>query len=273
MKSVQKPDEQTMDSSHPRDQVVGKRAGPDEKRAADSSMVRCPSAYPDMSIVSLDDRNEEITEQWQDCLHDWYACRDDQCSAKNDRVSSGVSQRRCRSNLCACLKRHSISTPRECDAHSASRGPAVVPPQQPSAVAWFQYCFRVSHLFGVPSPRKMDSTDGTYFPGISKAPTNVANVVGTIATTAKMMFVHVLMVGIVSFVDHAVHAFPVVDALSTNSPCVDMFQLDRLQSQNRVEQRVRKTCLMNRMDLVQLGGYETNPEDPYTIAKKKKTCM
>ena len=117
-------------------------------------------------------------------------------------------------------------------------------------------------------PRKMDSTDRTHIPGMSRAPTNVASVVGKVAKTAKMMCVYVLMLGIVSFVDHAVHAFPVDDALSTNSPCVDMFQLDRLQSQNRVEQRVRKTCLMNRMDLVQLGGYVTNPEDPYTIAKK-----
>ena len=97
--SVQKRDEQTMDLLQPRDQVVGKRAEPDEKRAADSSMVRCRSAHPDMSIVSLDDSNEEITEQWQACLHDWYACRDGQCSAKSDRVSSGVSERRWRSTV------------------------------------------------------------------------------------------------------------------------------------------------------------------------------
>ena len=77
---VQKRDEQTMDSLQPRDQVVGKRAEPDEKRAADSSLVRCRSVHPDMSIVSPDDPNEEITEQWQDCLHDGYTCRDDQCS-------------------------------------------------------------------------------------------------------------------------------------------------------------------------------------------------
>ena len=46
-----------------------------------------------------------------------------------------------------------------------------------------------------------------------------------IATTARMMCVYVLMVGVVSFVDHAVHVFPVVDALSTNSPCVDFFSI------------------------------------------------
>ena len=37
----QKRDEQTTDSSQPRDQVVDKRAEPDEERAADSSMVLC----------------------------------------------------------------------------------------------------------------------------------------------------------------------------------------------------------------------------------------
>ena len=51
VKSVQKRDEQTMDSLQPRDQVVDKRAEPDEKRAADSSMVRCKSDHPDEFIV------------------------------------------------------------------------------------------------------------------------------------------------------------------------------------------------------------------------------
>ena len=43
---VQKRDEQTMDSLQPRDQVVDNRAEPDEKRAADSSMVRCRNDQP-----------------------------------------------------------------------------------------------------------------------------------------------------------------------------------------------------------------------------------
>ena len=111
--------------------------------------------------MPLDDPNEEVAEQWQDSLHDWYTCRNDQCSVKSARISSGVSQRRSSSNFCSCLKRRSVSvstnsqipTPCECDPHSASRGPVVVPPQKPSVVAWFQRCFRVSQLFGAPSPR------------------------------------------------------------------------------------------------------------------------
>ena len=75
-----------MDSLQRRDQVVDKRAEPDEKRAADSSMVRCRSGQPDKFLVPLDDPNEEITERWQDGLHDWYTCRDDQCSVKPNRI-------------------------------------------------------------------------------------------------------------------------------------------------------------------------------------------
>ena len=139
-----------------------------------SSMVRCGSDHPDEFIVPLDHPNEEITEQWQDGLHDLYTCRSDQCSVKSARISSGVSQKRSSSNFSSCLKRPSvsvstnsqISTPCESDPHSASRGPVVVPPQKPSAVTWFQRCFRVSHLFGAPSPRKVDSTNGVHIPGI-----------------------------------------------------------------------------------------------------------
>ena len=88
-----------MDSLQPRDQIVDKRAEPVEKRAADSSMVRCRSGYLDEFIVTLDDPNEEMTEQWQDGLPDWYTCRDDQCSANSNRFSSGVSHRRRSSNF------------------------------------------------------------------------------------------------------------------------------------------------------------------------------
>ena len=64
------------------------------RRAADSSMVRCRSDHPHEFIVFLDDPNVEITEQLQDGLHDWYTCRNDQCSVMSTRISSGVSQRR-----------------------------------------------------------------------------------------------------------------------------------------------------------------------------------
>ena len=53
----------------------------DEKRSADSLMVRCRSDHLDEFVVPFADPKEEITEQWQDGLHDWYTCRDaGQCS-------------------------------------------------------------------------------------------------------------------------------------------------------------------------------------------------
>ena len=70
-------DEQTMGSLQSRNQVVDKRAEPDEERAADSSMVTSGSDPPDDFPVPLVDPNEEITEQWHDDLHEWYICRDD----------------------------------------------------------------------------------------------------------------------------------------------------------------------------------------------------
>ena len=66
----QKRDEQTMGSSQPRDQATDKRTESDEERAADSSMVLGRSDHFGAFIVSLEDPNEEITEEWQDGLHD-----------------------------------------------------------------------------------------------------------------------------------------------------------------------------------------------------------
>ena len=104
--SVQKRDEQTMGSLQSRDQVADKRAEPDEKRTANSSIIRCRSDPLHEFVVPLGDPNEEITEQRQDGLHDWYTCRDDQCSVKS---ASGLSQRRSSNNICSCLRRHSVS--------------------------------------------------------------------------------------------------------------------------------------------------------------------
>ena len=105
-----------------------------------------------------------------------------------------------------------------------------------------------------------------HIPGISRAPTNGTSVVGKIATTAKMTCFFVLMVGATFCLDRVVHAFSVFDALPTTSPCVDIFHLDLRDS---VEQRVRRRSLMNRVDLVQLGGHVTNPEDPYTVVRDR----
>ena len=153
-----------------------------------------------------------------------------------------MSQRRSSHPFCPCLKQSvdtcrtisETSTPRERDAHSDL---GVVLPQKPSADAWFQRCFRVPHVFGLPSPREVDSTDRTYFPGISRVATNGSGVVGKIATTARMMCLYVLMVGATSCLDWVAHSIPVADALPTSCPRVDIFHLDVRDS---VEQRVRK---------------------------------
>ena len=92
-------------------------------------------------------------------------------------------------------------------------------------------------------------------------------VVGRIATTARMMCFYVLVVGATSCLDRVVHAFPVVNALPTTSPCVDIFHVDRRHSRD-MEQRVRRKRTMNRADLVQLGGHVTNPEDPNTCCQR-----
>ena len=121
-----------MGSLQLRNQVADRRAEPDEERAAEFSVVT--SGHPsDDFIVPLDDPNEEITEQWQDGLHDWYICRDDQCSVELATISRDVSQKRGYLRFCSCLKRcfvsactnSQISTPRECDSHSAAGDNAV----------------------------------------------------------------------------------------------------------------------------------------------------
>ena len=66
MIDCQKRDEQTMDPLQSRNQVADRRVEPDEERAADSSVVTGGSDPPDDFLVSLDEPNEEITEQWHD---------------------------------------------------------------------------------------------------------------------------------------------------------------------------------------------------------------
>ena len=69
-----------------------------------------------------------------------------------------------------------------------------------------------------------------------------------------------------SCLDRVVHAFPVADALPTGCPCVVPFHVDLRDS---VERRVRRKCLVNRVDLVQLGGQVLNPKDPYTAVRRR----
>ena len=98
-----------MGSLQSRNQVVDKRAEPDEERAADSSMVTGGSDPPDDFPVPLVDPNEEITEQWHDDLHEWNICRDDQCPVESTRISRDASQRRGHLRFFPCLKRRFVS--------------------------------------------------------------------------------------------------------------------------------------------------------------------
>ena len=70
-----------------------------------------------------------------------------------------------------------------------------------------------------------------------------------------------------SCVDRCGACVPVVDALPTTSQCLAFFHVDPLHSRDSGEKRVRRKCLMNRVDMVQLGGYVTNSEDPYSVVR------
>ena len=104
----QKRDEQTMGSLQARNQVADRRAEADEERAADSSVVTGGSVPSDDFPVSLDEPNEDITQQWHDDLHEWYICRDDQCSVESTGISRDVSQKRGYHRFCSC---HAVSSP------------------------------------------------------------------------------------------------------------------------------------------------------------------
>ena len=218
----------------PRNQVADRLAEPDEERAADSSMVSGRSDPLDDFVVPLDDPIDEITEQWQDGLDEWYVCRDEQ-------------------PLLLCRFRQH----KQCDAHSASRDPGVVLPQKPS---------RVLHVFGLPSPREVDPTDRTHFPGISRVATNGSGVVGKIATTARMMCLYVLMVGATSCLDWVAHSIPVVRHFRQVAHVWTSFTW---MFETAWSNGFAKKNLMNRVDLVQLGGHVPNPKDRYTAVRRR----
>ena len=166
-------------------------------------MVTGGSDPPDDFPLSLDEPNEEITEQWHDDLHEWYICRDHQCSVESTGISRDVSQKLGYHRVCSCLKRRfvsastnsKISTQHEFDSHSAAGDVGVVFSQKPSVVPWFQRCLCVPHLFGLPAPSKVDSSNRTHIPAISGVAANGSSVVGKIATTTRMMCWYLLMVG------------------------------------------------------------------------------
>ena len=234
---------QTKASLQPKDQVVDKRAEPNEEMAAHSS-VRCRTDHFDEFTVPLDDPNEEVTEQWQDGVHDCYTC-----SVKSARISSGVSQRRSSSNIWSFLRRRSVAVrtnsqvraPSECDPHSASRDPVLSCLHRShqllhgsNAVSVYLTCLECRHH------AKWTQRTKPTFQKFSRAPTTGTIVVGKISTTGKMMCLLVLMEGVTSCLDRVVRAILVVDALPTNSPCVDIFHADPSHSRGSVERRVRK---------------------------------
>ena len=57
--------------------------------------------------------------------------------------------------------------------------------------------------------------------------------------------------------------------LFRRSHCVDIFHVDPSHSRDRVDRRVRKQCLMNRVGLVQFGGHGANQENPYTVVRDR----
>ena len=205
------------------------------ERVTDSSVVTGGRDPPDDLLVSLDEPNEEITEQWHDDLHVWYICRDDQCSVEPARISRSCLKRR----FVSASTHSQMSTPRECVSLSAAGDVGVVFSQKPSVVAWFQRCFRISHLFGLPAPRKVDSSNRTHIPAISRVPANGSSVLGKIATTMTMVCWYLVMVGITFCLDRAVHAPSGADACPTNSSFVDTFHVDLWNIRDNVEQRVQ----------------------------------
>ena len=69
------------------------------------------------------------------------------------------------------------------------------------------------------------------------------------------------MVGITFCLDRAVHVPHGADACLINSSFVDTFHVDPWNSRDNLEQRVQRRVRRNRVDLVQVGGQVTNPED------------
>ena len=138
-----------------------------------------------------------------------------------------------------CLKRRSVSV----STNSEMSTPAI------SCCLLIQRCFRVPHLFGLPSSRKVDSSNRTHIPAISGITANGSGVVDKIAKTTRMMCWYLLMVGITCCLDRAVHVPHGADACLTNSSFVDTFHVDFWNSRDNVEQRVQRRVRRNRVDL------------------------
>ena len=120
---------------------------------------------------------------------------------------------------------------------------------KPSFAAWFQRCFRVSHLFGVPSPRKSDSTNRTHIPGISRALTKVQ-----------------VSLCVDGGSDVLLGPF---DACDSCGPTVFSACGRSIAQSRQCGTACSKQIVMNRVDLVQPGGHVTNPADQYTVVRDR----
>ena len=81
------------------------------------------------------------------------------------------------------------------------------------------------------------------------------------------MYWYLLMVGITFCLDRAVLVPHGADACLTNSSFVNTFHVDPWNSRDNLEQRVQRRVRRNRVDLVQVGGQVTNPEDRDTAVR------
>ena len=59
------------------------------------------------------------------------------------------------------------------------------------------------------------------------------------------------------------------DACLTNSSFVDTFHVDLWNSRDNVEKRLQRRVRRNRVDLVQVGGHVTSPEDRDTAVRRR----
>ena len=266
-----------MESLQSRNQVVDKRAEPDEKRAGNSPLVRRRSDHPVEFAVY-----EEITES-NDRTDSTSGTSVETISVQSSPTESPVmSPRREAVNSCVRVSNagpspsaQTVKYRRHVNVTSTvpSRGPVAVFSQKPSVAAWIQRCFRVPHLFGLPSSRKVDSSNRTHIPAISGIAANGSGMVDKIAKTSSMMCWYLLMVGITFCLDRAVHVPHGADACLTNSSFVDTFHVDPWNSRGDLEQRVQRRVRRNRVDLVQVGGQVTNPEDRDTAVRLRGYVM
>ena len=195
-------------------------AGPltNELRLSVSSLHHRSRDHLAEFVVHLDDPNEQITEHWQDGLHDWYTCGDTRQWSNNSTNSFNNLDSECRDdsgvtsiwrsirNACSCLRRRSCTVtvwtniaalwrwlPQclqrlWCEAFREVISCSLIPTQfQSTSSVW----------------NVVTSTNQNNIPGISRAPTTAKSVVGKLATAAMVMCLYELVA--TSCCDRALH--------------------------------------------------------------------